>query len=122
MLGQTGGEFRSSSTYGPGNSSITPIILDNVVCTGSEATLNNCSYQETGHNCGHYEDAGVICNGECTGWNNSCGGDCVFIVIGCAEAGGLAVPRFFALLRCQCHRLTVHEASCLPSSTTHVWQ
>ena len=36
-----------------------PIHLDNVICTGSENSLLDCRYSP--HNCGHYEDAGVIC-------------------------------------------------------------
>ena len=30
-----------------------------VICTGSETSLLNCGYSP--HNCGHFEDAGVIC-------------------------------------------------------------
>ena len=36
-----------------------PIHLDNVICTGSENSLLDCRYSP--NNCGHYEDAGVIC-------------------------------------------------------------
>ncbi|XP_072051705.1 scavenger receptor cysteine-rich domain-containing protein DMBT1-like [Amphiura filiformis] len=39
-----------------------PIHLDDVVCRGTESTLIECVHDEIGtHNCGHHEDAGVIC-------------------------------------------------------------
>ena len=46
-------------------SSSGPIILDNVVCTGSESNLFECSHNEIlQNNCEHSEDVAVICNGE----------------------------------------------------------
>ncbi|NXJ34823.1 DMBT1 protein, partial [Ciconia maguari] len=41
-----------------------PIWLDNVSCTGTEAALSQCRATPWGsHNCGHREDAGVVCTG-----------------------------------------------------------
>jgi hypothetical protein len=40
--------------------------LDDVDCTGSETRLDQCPHRGVGnHNCGHGEDAGVLC------WNPS---------------------------------------------------
>ena len=40
------------------------ILLDNVVCRGTESSLLECNTNPTGqHNCDHSEDAGVRCEG-----------------------------------------------------------
>ena len=51
-----------SAGFGQGSGSI---WLDNVVCTGSEIQLTNCSHLGVGvtRSCNHSEDAGVRCNG-----------------------------------------------------------
>ena len=45
----------------PGSSNMS-ILLDNLQCLGTEASLLDCPALPVGtHNCGHYEDAGVTC-------------------------------------------------------------
>ena len=40
------------------------IYLDDVHCLGDEPALSYCVHNGIGvHNCGHYEDASVICQG-----------------------------------------------------------
>ena len=40
------------------------IFLDDVSCTGNELTLLECRHREVGvHNCQHYNDASVKCQG-----------------------------------------------------------
>ena len=40
-----------------------PILLDDVSCTGIESSLVTCTHAGIGtHNCGHSEDAGVVCS------------------------------------------------------------
>ncbi|CAI5679449.1 unnamed protein product [Oreochromis niloticus] len=49
----------TNARFGPGNG---PIWLDDVACTGSESKLSACQHRGFGsHNCGHSEDAGVVC-------------------------------------------------------------
>nr|XP_034333598.1 deleted in malignant brain tumors 1 protein-like isoform X2 [Crassostrea gigas] len=51
------GVARAAAYFGQGSG---PILLDNVRCNGNEVDIRNCSYT-TNVNCGHSEDAGVIC-------------------------------------------------------------
>ncbi|OXB52118.1 UNVERIFIED_CONTAM: hypothetical protein H355_009699 [Colinus virginianus] len=50
-----------SARFGQGSD---PIWLDNVHCVGTESSLAECTLNNWGeHNCGHSEDAGVLCTG-----------------------------------------------------------
>ncbi|XP_072921261.1 neurotrypsin [Hemitrygon akajei] len=61
QLGYKGiAKARSLAYFGDG---VGPIHMDNVKCTGSEESLEDCHKQDIGtHNCRHSEDAGVICD------------------------------------------------------------
>lgn len=49
--------------FGQG-SSTSPIWMDNINCNGYESALDFCYFPGWGrHSCGHYEDAGVVCEG-----------------------------------------------------------
>ena len=57
MLGYAGGVGVSGSYFGNIGSGF---VMDDVVCTGSEASILECWHQTT-HNCAAREAAGVIC-------------------------------------------------------------
>ena len=61
LCGFAGAVARNYAYYGQGTG---PILLDDVVCNGTESSLFECDHNGFGiHNCAHSEDASVICQG-----------------------------------------------------------
>ena len=61
LLYITGAIARGRDYFGQGSGLI---LLDNVQCTGNEASIFSCTHNGIGLNdCGHNEDAGVVCFG-----------------------------------------------------------
>ncbi len=59
-----GARARGFADFGVGDG---PIFLDNLRCNGSESSLHLCPTDGISqHNCGHTEDAAVICPGQTT--------------------------------------------------------
>ena len=50
--------IRDNAYYGEGSGQV---LLDDVNCTGTESTIEDCSYSGWGSKCSHGEDAGVEC-------------------------------------------------------------
>lgn len=60
MLG-FGGVRETLKRFGRSNG---PIWMDDLRCNGTERSIFDCAHRGIGqHNCGHYEDVGVVCTG-----------------------------------------------------------
>lgn len=52
-------QVRPRAAFGAGSGQI---LMDDVTCLSSEISILECAYvNSNSHNCGHYEDVGVIC-------------------------------------------------------------
>ena len=60
QLGYPSGTVLGSSMFGQNRQ--LDILLDDVACTGTEASLAGCTYSAGGSDCGHFEDLGVECS------------------------------------------------------------
>ena len=64
LFGTSAYQAPQSAHFGQGSG---PIWLDDVQCSGSESYLVQCPSRGLGsHNCGHQEDASVVCYGQLT--------------------------------------------------------
>jgi len=60
QLGYSGGSARSGAYFGEGTGSI---LLNNVNCSGNESSIFECDNRYKVNDCGHHQDAGVVCIG-----------------------------------------------------------
>ncbi len=68
----------SYSTFGQGTG---PIWMDDVYCSGNESNIADCTFPGWAvNNCGHHEDAGVVCSSGC-GLKYTCTCVCVTILV-----------------------------------------
>ena len=59
------GAFSDRDNAEPGTGqSYRPIFYDQVNCSGAELALSQCNRSAV-RNCGHYKDAGVVCQSPC---------------------------------------------------------
>ena len=60
LFGTDALEAKTSAFFGQGSGTV---WMDDVSCAGDEAALSECSFDGWGnHDCGHNEDAGVVCS------------------------------------------------------------
>jgi hypothetical protein len=67
QLGYANGAYGFEHSFGGGSGNI---WLDDVVCSGSEDSIEECMHNNWGdHNCVHEEDVGVMCETTCESFN-----------------------------------------------------
>ena len=88
--------FENSAYFGQGQGQI---VLDDVACNGNETRLVDCSNGIP--NCGHYEDVGVICQGEVQCM-------CLYVYIHVYMFVHICVCMYVCVCMCVCVLYTVH--------------
>ena len=111
QLGYTSGTVLGSSMFGQNRQ--LDILLDDVACTGTEASLAGCTYSAGGSDCGHFEDLGVECSSALN--SAACPPACLLACLHFAGCQVPTCPKCRRLLPCR-HKLGISfpSAPCLP--------